>query len=224
VWSALDTCHSNLAIGNGLAKRYPASIVPFAAARNESAESLQALTDLVSPDESVVMLQVADIVLPAGLALVSAAVGVQMLQANPPQALVDDRVQRLTAADAQEMLALAELTRPGPFSLRALSLGDFWGVKVDGRLVAMAGERMKQPGYTELSGVCAHPDVQGKGLGKLLSTFVAAQIAVRGDKPYLHAYATNTVAIELYKSIGFEVRANVNVAVIKRAAPLCFGI
>src|SRR5439155_11747057 len=90
-------------------------------------------------------------------------------------------------------------------------------VKLGGRLVAMAGERMKQPGYTELSGVCAHPDVQGKGFGKLLSSFVATQILARGEVPYLHAYATNRVAIELYKSIGFAVRAHLSVAVVRRA-------
>jgi predicted GNAT family acetyltransferase len=83
--------------------------------------------------------------------------------------------------------------------------------------VAMAGERMKQPGYAELSGVCSHPDVRGQGLGRLLSSFVTAQILARGETPYLHAYATNTVAIELYKTIGFEIRARLNVAVVRRA-------
>jgi predicted GNAT family acetyltransferase len=218
VWSALTSRQAGLAQGGQLAKRYPASIVPFVASRDESAECLQALAVLVGPDESLVMLQVPDIVLPSGIAQVSAAAGVQMLCRRPLRSVVDDRIQQLTPADAREMLALAELTRPGPFSLQALTLGDFWGVKVGGRLVAMAGERMRQLGYTEVSGVCAHPDARGQGLGKLLSSFVAARIHARGEVPYLHAYATNTTAIALYESIGFELRSSVNVAVVRRAA------
>jgi predicted GNAT family acetyltransferase len=99
-----------------------------------------------------------------------------------------------------------------------LSLGAFWGVKVEGRLVAMAGERMKQPGYTELSGVCAHPEFRGTGLGRLLSVFVANQIFARGEIPYLHAFSTNAGAIRLYESIGFSLRTPINVAVVQRAA------
>jgi predicted GNAT family acetyltransferase len=98
-----------------------------------------------------------------------------------------------------------------------LSLGEFWGVKIEGRLVAMAGERMKQPGYTELSGVCSHPEFRGGGLGRLLSLFVANQIMARGEIPYLHAYATNAAAIKLYESIGFRLRSAMNVAVVQRA-------
>jgi predicted GNAT family acetyltransferase len=224
IWSALATRHAEFALGNEVARRYPASIAPFVSSRDEGAASLDALAELVRPDESVIILQVDDVLLPAELAAVSTAAGVQMLLARPPDRVSDDRVQRLTTADAAEMLALAELTRPGPFSLRALSLGNFWGVKRDGRLVAMAGERMKQPGYTELSGVCSHPQLQGQGLGRLLSSFVTAEILARGDKPYLHAYATNTVAIELYKSIGFEIRTYVNVAVVRRAMPAHHGV
>lgn len=129
----------------------------------------------------------------------------------------DERVQRLTRDDAAEMLALALVTKPGPFTLEALSLGDFWGVKIEGRLAAMAGERMKQPGYTELSGVCSHPEFRGGGLGRLLSLFVANRIAARGEVPYLHAYASNTTAIGLYESIGFRLRSMMNVAVVQRA-------
>ena len=140
-----------------------------------------------------------------------------MVAEKPLRDFSDTRVERLGDGDAADMLALASLTKPGPFSLRALALGDFWGVKLDGRLVAMAGERMKLPGYTELSGVCSHPDMRGKGLGKLLSMFVMKQIFARGDHPFLHAYAANTTAITLYRSIGFELRAHMNVAIVRRS-------
>lgn len=218
VWNALTTSHADLAQGGHLAKRYPTAIVPFIASPDESAECLRALAALVGGDENLVMLQVPDIVLPAGLAQVSVATGVQMLCPRSLRQMVDNRIQPLAPPDAGEMLAPAELTRPGPFSLQALTLCEFWGVKAGGRLVAMAGERMRQPGYTEVSGVCAHPDVRGQGLGKLLSSFVAGRIQARGEVPYLHAYATNATAIALYQSIGFELRSSVNVAVVRRAA------
>lgn len=197
--------------------RYRPSIAPFATSAADDAESLQALGKLVSPGESAILLQVDAIALPAELSATSTAPGVQMIAERPLQMVSDKRVQRLTRDDAAEMLALALVTKPGPFTLEALSLGDFWGVKIEGRLAAMAGERMKQPGYTELSGVCSHPEFRGGGLGRLLSLFVANQIAARGEVPYLHAFASNTTAIGLYESIGFRLRSMMNVAVVQRA-------
>ena len=90
--------------------------------------------------------------------------------------------------------------------------------KLDGRLVAMAGERMRQPGWCELSGVCAHPDVRGRGLARLLSLHVADRILGRGETPYLHAYAANAAAIRLYQSIGFAVRCAMTVTAARRVA------
>ncbi|MER9871851.1 GNAT family N-acetyltransferase [Mesorhizobium sp. M0195] len=216
IWSALQTRHRAFAQGNDLARRYRPSIVPFAATGADDAESLRALEQLVSAGESVILLQSDAIALPAGLCATSTAAGVQMIAERPLQTVSDKRVQRLTRDDAAEMLALALLTKPGPFTLEALSLGDFCGVKIEGRLVAMAGERMKQPGYTELSGVCSHPEFRGGGLGKLLSLFVANRIVARGEVPYLHAYASNATAIRLYESIGFRLRSTMNVAVVQR--------
>jgi predicted GNAT family acetyltransferase len=116
------------------------------------------------------------------------------------------------------MLELATLTKPGPFTLRAQALGTFWGIRLDGRLVAMAGQRMHQPGFAELSGLCTHPDFQGKGFGKLMFKFVAGEISARDEAVYLHAYKTNTGAISLYQSLGFSVRQEMQMRVVKRPA------
>jgi predicted GNAT family acetyltransferase len=142
---------------------------------------------------------------------------VQMLAERPIETPHDQRIVRLTETDAQEMLDLAVLTKPGPFTLRAQTLGPFWGIRDHGRLIAMAGERMKQDGYSEVSGVCTHPDFRGRGLGRLMSLFVAGLIAKRGEVPYLHAYATNQPAISLYQSLGFELRRSLTVCVIQAA-------
>jgi ribosomal protein S18 acetylase RimI-like enzyme len=216
VWSALASRHAALAEGGSLARRYPPSVVPFAASRDDGEDSLRALADLTRADESLLLIQAGGVALPAGLMAVSNAIGVQMLASGTVEAVADDRVVRLGAADAAEMLALAQLTRPGPFSLEAQRLGEFWGVRIDGRLAAMAGERMKQDGFTELSGVCTHPDYRGRGLARLLSLVVAGRIQARGEQPYLHAYATNTAAVALYQSIGFAVRCTMEVAVVHR--------
>jgi predicted GNAT family acetyltransferase len=217
VWSALQTRHSALAEGGDLAKRYPPSIVPFAAARDDAPESLRELGELAAPGESLLIAQTDPIVLPPGYVATVTAEAVQMTAERHMPRLDDPRLEPLSQADAQAMLDLAMLTKPGPFTLKALSLGSFWGVKRNGALIAMAGERMKQTGYTELSGVCVHPQCRGSGLGRLLSHFVAAEILARGDQPYLHAYATNAGAIALYESLGFRVRSRMNVAAVQPA-------
>ncbi|MDG4878462.1 GNAT family N-acetyltransferase [Mesorhizobium sp. WSM4935] len=217
VWSALTTRHQALAEGGDLARRYRPSIVPFAATAGDDADSLRALAGLLPPGETAVLVQADDIVLPPELSAISTATLVQMVAEMPMPAASDERVRQLTKDNAEEMLALASLTKPGPFTLEALSLGDFWGIRINGRLGAMAGERMKQPGYSELSGVCTHPDFRGAGLARLLSLFVAGRIAARGEVPYLHAYENNVAAIRLYESIGFRLRSVMNMAMVQRA-------
>jgi predicted GNAT family acetyltransferase len=121
----------------------------------------------------------------------------------------------LTDEDAPEMLELAMLTEPGPFLTRTHTMGTFLGIRIGGRLVAMAGERMRFPGFTEVSGVCTHPEFRGRGLARRLSAAVVAGIEARGDQAFLHAWKTNHSAISLYQGLGFKVRTEVNVAVLK---------
>jgi predicted GNAT family acetyltransferase len=135
-----------------------------------------------------------------------------------PLASPAEDIITLGDADAPEMLALARLTEPGPFLERTHVMGQFRGIRIDGRLAAMAGERMRFPGYTEVSGVCTHPDFRGRGLARRLSAAVMAGIAARGDGTFLHAWKANRTAIALYEGLGFELRAQVNVAQLQRSA------
>jgi predicted GNAT family acetyltransferase len=216
-WSALETRHAAFAEGGDLAKRYHPSIVPFAAARDDAPECVRQLGELAGSGESLAIIQAAPIVVPSGHVVTLTADAVQMVAERHLSQVRDPRVEPLGEADAQAMLDLAMLTKPGPFTLKARSLGSFWGVKRNGALIAMAGERMKQPGYTELSGLCVHPESQGTGLGRLLLQLVAGEIFARGDQPYLHAFASNTGAIALYESLGFRLRSRMNVAAIQPA-------
>ncbi len=200
---------------NARARRFLPEINRFAATPDEHAESLSALTALLQPgDDTVYLLQVPPIVVPPGLEVLRTASGVQMVATR--RLRVDDGASMLGDADAAEMLALATLAEPGPLFARTHTMGRFIGLRVDGRLVAMAGERMRVPGHVEVSGVCTHPDCRGRGFARRLSAAVTAEIQRRGEQPFLHAWTTNTAAIALYANLGFELRAPVNVAVLRR--------
>lgn len=214
VWASLRH-QPHWGVGDERARRFKPDINRFAATPDESAESLTALAALVQPgDDAVFIAQVPAIVVPPALVAAKEALGVQMMATRPLPP--DDDVLLLTDADAAEMLALATLTEPGPFLARTHTMGRFIGVRIDGRLAAMAGERMRFPGHVEVSGVCTHPDFRGQGLARRLSAAVTADIQRRGEQPFLHAWATNTAAIALYESLGFVRRATVNIAVLKR--------
>ncbi|MGD2131948.1 MAG: GNAT family N-acetyltransferase [Maricaulaceae bacterium] len=218
VWASLATHHIGLSEGGPLARRFVRDVNLFASASDDSEEALAALADLVRPGETVFVVQVQQITVPAGLTVVKEALGVQMVaERSMPHCATDD-VLALTDADAPEMLSLATLTEPGPFLPRTHVMGTFRGVRIDGRLAAMAGERMRFPGYTELSGVCTHPDFRGRGLARRLSAIVCAGIEARGETAFLHAWKTNTAAISLYEALGFRIRCDVNVAVLERPA------
>ena len=216
-WSALTTRQAAFGEGGPLALRFDPSIVPFAAARNDSAEAQAALAALPRPGMALVERHA--IVPTPGLTAIGTARVVQMILAISPDdgpVRADARIVPLGEADAADMLALAALTKPGPFTLRAQALGSFVGVRENGRLLAMAGDRMKQPGFSEISGVAVHPDAQGRGLGKHLSLHMTRLVLARGEVPYLHAYTTNARAIGLYEGIGFAVRTELNVVMVER--------
>lgn len=214
IWHALNQRQSAYAVGTAGARRFDPEVGLFAATRDDTPDALADLAELVRRHGPTVLLQVGDIPVPAGTKAQMTMLGVQMVarQIEPLDPIPP--VERLSAADAPAMLALATATQPGPFFARTHELGNFWGVKMDGRLVAMAGERMKLPGYTEVSAVCTDPAHRGKGYAALLSRTVATQILNRGETPMLHAYASNATAIRLYEALGFELRTHVNVTVL----------
>ncbi len=217
VWATLDTYHACLAEGGDLARRFQRDVNVFASSCDDTPAALAALAGLVRPGESVFLLRVGRTAVPPGLIAAREAKGVQMLApAGTPFAAADDDMLPLGDADAAEMLSLARLTEPGPFLRRTHVMGSFLGIRVGGRLAAMAGERMRFPGYTEVSGVCTHPDFRGRGFARRLSAAVAHRIQARGDQAFLHAWKANAAAISLYESLGFVLRTEVDVAELCR--------
>ena len=216
VWASLTTCHAPLSEGDELARRFVPDVNLFAATVDDSPAALAALAKLVRSRETIFLAQVPEIVVPSGFEVVKLTKGVQMVAARRVSTEVTrEDIRVLTDEDAPEMLALARLTEPGPFLTRTHAMGTFRGIRIDGRLAAMAGERMRFPGYTEVSGVCTHPDFRGRGLARCLSAAVTARIEARGEQAFLHAWKSNHAAISLYEGLGFELRTEVNVAVLE---------
>ncbi len=209
VWSALTSRQAHLARGDGgRALRLDPEYGPFAALSDPARPDAAALAALIPPGESVWMVEAGPLgVLPGITVVKQAAVSQMIAMALAPAEPPAFEVVALDEDDASEMRALAHLTEPGPFLPRTHRLGHFIGVKRDGRLVAMAGERMRPAGFTEVSGVCTHPDHRGQGYAAGLMRIVAARILARGESPFLHAYASNTGAIGLYEWLGFRERA-----------------
>jgi ribosomal protein S18 acetylase RimI-like enzyme len=125
-------------------------------------------------------------------------------------------IVELGLQDSPEMVELTALTKPGPFGSRTHELGCYVGIRDRGRLVAMAGERLKVPGYTEVSAVCTHPDYLGKGFAGILMLETMKRIRERGEKPFLHVRQDNTRAIQLYERLGFRTRVVVYYAILRR--------
>ena len=209
-WSALTGRQAHLALIEGAARRYAPAFGVFAGVEDKCAGSLADLRALVAAHGDVALLETEPPTNVAGLAAVSQDLGVQMVaESLTARRRLEVSMVRLTDQDGPEMLALAALTEPGPFFERTHELGDFFGVKIDGRLVAMAGERMKPDGFTEVSGVCTHPDHRGQGYAGALMHLVSSRILDRGERPFLHAYASNRLAISLYEKLGYRLRREI---------------
>ncbi|MCX4097585.1 GNAT family N-acetyltransferase [Nocardia sp. alder85J] len=131
----------------------------------------------------------------------------------------DPEVIALTTADVPEILDLIARTEPGPFTPRTLEMGSYLGLRVDGRLVAMAGERLRPRGWTEISAVCTDAEFRGRGLAGRLVRTVGAVIRERGDTPFLHAVAHNTTAISLYRTLGFTLRKRSKLTFVQAPDP-----
>ncbi|ROQ77992.1 FR47-like protein [Streptomyces sp. CEV 2-1] len=203
-WAALSGPHADLAERLGRAARYPTDVSPFSALADPAdPRAWGDLAALVGPGTATPVSGARGV--PEGWTIERSGDGVQLvgtaLYAEPaPEA------ERLGPADVPEILDLVALTRPGPFLPRTIELGSYLGIRDRGRLIALAGERLHPPGWTEISAVCTHPDHRGRGLATRLVRAVAAGIRERGDTPFLHAAASNTHAIRLYESIGFTLR------------------
>lgn len=215
-WHALTGPQAHHAHGTSLARRFHSDIGPLAAPRDHSPEAIAELAALAPAEGVLATILARPMDLPASVEIVRCSPALQMVMDVPPAPFDHPDIEMLSPDDAAEMRALAELTEPGPFSSRTHELGTFWGVRENGRIIAMAGERMRLAGYGEVSAVCVHPDARGRGLGAILTRKAAATVGARGLKPFLHVYADNAAAIATYERVGFRVRSKVIISMFRR--------
>lgn len=220
VWSCLAARHAHLAEGGERARRYPRDVSPLAGVKSPAPSDVAALEALFNVGDELGTAGTFVPKLSPDWETVQTGQIVQMVRRDSARSRESDvEVSPLTAADADEMLALVAITHPGPFRPRTVELGTFIGIRDNGRLVAMTGERMWIGDYREISAVCTHPDVQGRGYARALIGRTINRIVAAGQTPFLHAESTNTRAIALYRSLGFELRAEFPMLFATRTKP-----
>ena len=126
------------------------------------------------------------------------------------------QIHPLHESHIPEMLALTQLTKPGPFLSKTIEFGDYFGCFSEGKLVSMAGSRLSPSPYTEVSAVCTHPDFAGQGISRKVMPFVLQRIQQRGSIPFLHLYPENSPAYKLYSNLGFVSRAMLRVYMLEK--------
>ncbi|MFF2202222.1 GNAT family N-acetyltransferase [Streptomyces sp. NPDC058145] len=213
-WAALTGPHAHFAERIGHAARYHQDVAPFYAVSDEDdPRAWVDLAALVGPGGTASVRGVTEA--PEGWEVVGTGLGVQLvdtgLRAEP-----DPEAVRLGPDDVPEILDLVARTEPGPYLPRTVEMGTYLGIRHRGRLIALAGERLHPPGWTEISAVCTDPAYHGRGLATRLVRAVAAGIKERGERPFLHARADNANAIRLYESIGFTLRSRTVFSLVRQ--------
>jgi predicted GNAT family acetyltransferase len=220
IWKALTTRQAEFAESFDQARRFIPEVALLAAFLEPTARSYESLAGLISTRGTLGLFLDMPYQPRPGWNLVAGAPMPEMVYQGASAALSRSsshpEIVELGAADVSEMMELTALTKPGPFNQRTHELGTYLGIRRDGKLVAMAGERLKIPGYTEVSAVCTHPEHAGHGYARILMTEVIERICSRGETPFLHVREDNVRAIELYQRLGFAQRVLLHFAVLRK--------
>ncbi len=219
-WNAMISANSHLALGNHRVKYFLDEVGPFAGLKNYDEISLRELYDLIPLNRRVAIPANIPLKIPGYWKLIDTVVALQMVFDKSQLGEVNNsNIVSLQTEHVPVMIALTQLTRPGPFLKRTIEFGNYKGIFNSGRLVAMAGQRMHPYNFAEISAVCTHPDHRGKGYGRLLINNQVHQIIKESNIPFLHVRADNENAIKLYKRLGFTVRSEMNIYVLQKAEP-----
>ncbi|HEY4816481.1 MAG TPA: GNAT family N-acetyltransferase [Candidatus Acidoferrum sp.] len=219
IWNALEVEHARFAIGRGRARRYPAEVVPFAAVADDGEESLAELAELLAPDEQVYLIGAQ----PAAMKDIAVGPPLHCYQMLGPLRLPVEtggeemQMSRMGLEDASAMVALTTLAFPGFFRERTHEMGNYYGIRVSGELVAMAGERLCLRGLREISAVVTHPGHTGKGYAYRLMSYLLREHARAEFKSFLHVNVINRGAIALYERMGFETVRTIALWPVSRA-------
>jgi ribosomal protein S18 acetylase RimI-like enzyme len=221
IWQALTTRDAHLAESFDQARRFVRDVGPLGAFHQRNTRGYASLAGLVEPGGTVGLFLDEPYESQTGWSFLAGAPLLQMIADNGADSPacpkpMSEKIIELGPQDSPEMIELTTLTKPGPFGSRTHELGTYLGIRLQGKLVAMAGERLKVPGHTEVSAVCTHPEHTGKGYAGILMSEVMKGIRDRGETPFLHSRQDNTRAIELYKRLGFRERKLGHFAVLRK--------
>jgi ribosomal protein S18 acetylase RimI-like enzyme len=221
IWNALNSSQAHLGVGGGHARKFHKDVSLLGGFPEPADAAYASLADLLEEGERVGLFLEADPQPPGNWKIVASIPLLQMLREGDPSQAPSTMLaglHQLGEADVPEMLALTKLTKPGPFGTRTREMGDYFGIRKDGTLVAMAGERLKLPGFTEVSAVCTHPDHLGQGHARQLITLLLGRIQGRGERAFLHVREDNARAVGLYERMGFKKRVVRQYALLSKSA------
>lgn len=225
IWSALSTKHKSLAQSdaNDLVRIYPRDMLPMAGLKNLDPDSFQALSSMLEDGRRLGICVAKEPDIPKDFKIVMQFDTAQMVRYNAPQLFeskYSDQIVELEDSDIERMQELVDLTKPGPFTRRTIQFGKFFGIKDGERLVAMTGQRMSiqtdKCTLSEVSGVCTHPDFQGRGYARDLVNRVCQEMESRSEIPFLHVIASNTSAVKSYTACGFTKRRIMQYLIIEK--------
>lgn len=218
IWHALTTRQAQFAERSANASRFVREVSPLSGFEEPSGANYAALGALIGEGATTAVFLDQPFTKCPGWEFVVGAPLVQMVCHKPAPFAASNghAVLELGSAESPEMLELTALTKPGPFGTRTHELGAYLGIRDGGKLVAMAGERLKVPGFTEISAVCTHPEHTGKSYARLLMSEIIDRIRAKGETPFLHVRRDNTRAIAVYESLGFQTRKLLHFAVLRR--------
>lgn len=218
VWSALTTGNKHLAEGTGDVRFYPYAVAPFAGLKTNSAENLQVLHNVLPHEDGIAgIVATGEIIMPAPWKVLNCVPLYQMVCEAPVyRQEISATLCNLLSEHVPQMLTLTKLTNPGPFRQRTIEFGHYQGIFDGDRLVAMAGQRMYAPPYAEISAVCTHPGYAGRGYAAQLIQSQMRRINANGEIPFLHVAASNDRAIALYKTLGFTIRKDLLIYIVKK--------
>ena len=221
IWEALGTRQAHLGKNQDGARRFLPEVSVLGGFPAPTQEHYDSLARLMRPGERVGVFLDDTPASVRGWTVISSVPLLEMVHANGDARLQErdtsQAIVSLGTQDVAEMMTLTELTKPGPFGPRTHEMGEYWGIRdPSGSLIAMAGERLKVPGYTEISAVCTHPDYLGRGYATALITLLMERITGRGETSFLHVRADNTRAVSLYESLGFQTRVTLHYVVLAK--------
>ncbi|TCC98366.1 GNAT family N-acetyltransferase [Pedobacter hiemivivus] len=214
-WSALTSTHKHFALGSNTAKRYPANVLPFVAFDPNATEPLDTLGDIVTNEGVCIIGDLPEI--PSTWTVFKKLECDQMVCSELISLKQDDSIEvlKLGEEDGPAMFELINSIQPGFYKDYTANLGSYYGIRIEGKLVAMAGERLKMTGLSEVSAVCTQPDHIGKGFAAHLVSVVCKNMIAQGNTPFLHVLSTNLRAVQLYERLGFVKRRSILFCLIK---------